>query len=147
VCVNFRALGDLRSFWTPVLARTRQEKPLNWPSCQSLLECTADKLRAIAFHRLRLDHNWSRPSPTIYGPVKFIHTHAQQLVAVVPATDIIVVYSSNQGRVVCYDTRTGQQTFQLDVPINSTVTSFSGPFQIPGQYHVALRTNRYGSLK
>ena len=59
----------------------------------------------------------------------------------VPATDIIIVHRLREGRLVCYDTETTQQTFQLDVPLNSRILDHSAPLQILGQYRIAIRVD------
>jgi acyl-CoA thioesterase FadM len=46
---------------------------------------------------------------------------------------------------VCYDTETTQQTLQLDTPISSPILDFSAPFQIPGQFKIAILLKRYGT--
>jgi hypothetical protein len=140
-----RALRRLRAFWVPILTRTRQEKPLDWPSGHSLMQCSLDRLRTIAFHKLRLDANWSRPSP-ISGSVTSINVGAQNLVAVVSATDIIVVHCSHERRLVCYDTENRQQTFQFDMPGHSCI-DFSAPCQIPGQFTIAIGIYWYGAAR
>ena len=98
----------------------------------------------MAYHRLRLDTNWARGSPKISGPVTSIDTNAQDLIAAVPATDIVIVHRSHEGRLVCYDTETKQKTFQLDIPVNSNILDRSGPLQILGQYRLAIRVSPYG---
>jgi len=145
-CVAFRSLGYLRAFWVPILTRARIEKPLNWPSGHSLVQCTPDKLRTIAFHRLRLDTNWASPSPNISGPITSIDVEAQNLIAAVPATDIIIVHRLHDGILVCYDTETKQQTFQLDMPVNSYILDLSAPLQTLGRYTIAIRVRPPHSL-
>jgi hypothetical protein len=121
-----------------VLEHTRQEKPLNYPPYQRLLELPSARLREMALHRLRLDHNWARPLP-ICGPVKSINVNAQNILALVPATDIIIVHQVIQGKVVCWDTETARQTFQLDIPTGLRIGNISSPRQIPGQLTIAIR--------
>jgi len=110
------------------------------------VQCTPDKLRTIAFHRLRLDTNWARPSPNISGLVTSIDMKTQSLVAV-PATDIIIVDRLRVGKLVCYDTETKQRTFLVDMPVNSYILDISAPLQILGQYRIAIRVGRrlYGA--
>lgn len=147
-CTAFRAFGLLRAFWVPILNRTRQEKPLNWPSGSSLTECTPEKLRNIAFHRLRLDANWARPSPNIFGPepATRIDTKAQNIISPIPATDIVILHRSREGQLVCYDTETKQQTFQLDIPVNSHIYDSSAGLQIAGQFRKAILVDPYGAV-
>jgi hypothetical protein len=92
----------------------------------------------MALHRLRLDHNWARPLP-ISGPIKSLDVNAQDIITIVSTTDIIVVHQIPQRKVVCYDTGTAQQTFQLDMPTSSEIANVSSPCQIPGQLTIAVR--------
>jgi hypothetical protein len=142
-CTTLRALGELKSFWVPVLRRTRNEKPLNLFPCERLSECSLARLRDTAFHRLRLDTNWARPFP--HGSVKkFIRTDALKVVAVIYGTDIIILFGDR--KLFCYDTKTTLPTFELDIPIGVIIDDISAPLQMQGEYRIALQMDGYAVI-
>jgi hypothetical protein len=106
-------------------------------------------LRDIAFHRLRLDANWARDCPLPKGSVTSFRTKGHRVVAVVPATDIIILYSSNltrdraDGKLFCYDTKTTEETFELDLPAGPLIYAKSVPLQAKGEYRIALQMQSY----
>jgi hypothetical protein len=97
----------------------------------------------MAFHRLRLDTNWARPFPE--GSVTSIQTEGKQVVAVVPATDIIIVFkcTSVDRTLLSYDTKTEKQTFKLDLPVGTLIYAISAPLQAKGEYRIALQMQTY----
>jgi hypothetical protein len=64
--------------------------------------------------------------------------------AIAPAMDIIILYSSNlthnraDGKLFCYDTKTMEETFELDLPAGPLIYAKSVPLQAEGEYRIAL---------
>jgi hypothetical protein len=105
-------------------------------------------LRDIAFHKLRLDANWARPFPK--ESVTSFKTKGARVVAVVPATDVIILYRSNltqdrvDSKLFFYDTKTTEETFELDLPpAGPLIYAQSVPLQAKGEYRIALQMQSY----
>jgi hypothetical protein len=87
----------------------------------------------MAFHRLRLDTNWARPFPE--GSVTSFYIAASQVVAVVPAMDIIIMFKDRI--LLSYDTKSNEKTFELDLPVGLLIYAISAPLQVKGEYQIA----------
>jgi hypothetical protein len=131
----FYALSQEHSFWLDALRAFRLYQPLACPSADDLAKHTADSLKQLALHSLRLARNWREPVPQITGPVrKFQCGVHNSILYCLPGTDAIVLHSLAQGTIMCSDVNTGSSSAPVYV---GRITDISSPLEEPGRWTVA----------
>lgn len=105
------------------------------------------RLRSLAFHRQKLDENWSCSLPVVCGEIKVIATNYEcKIICLVPGTGAILMYTPNQRCLVCFDVAT-----KLRFRNRLLLTADFGPLfdvtisvpqeESPGQFKLALLTS------
>jgi hypothetical protein len=106
-CSTIYKLTQSRYLWIAVLERTRATRCLPCPTGEDLSQRNLQDLQCIARHAHRLERNWDRGSPRIIGAVRAIqHGNDISIAAVIPGTDLVILYSNPENELYCFDMQT-----------------------------------------
>ncbi|KAJ6631444.1 hypothetical protein B0H10DRAFT_494373 [Mycena sp. CBHHK59/15] len=133
---SLQALSQEHGFWLDPLRATWPSQPLPCPSAEDLTVRTADSLKQLALHTLRLTRNWREAFPRVVGPT-WIHKCGQHndILYCVPGTDLIVMYSLREGTAICCDVITGFASYPVYI---GRIVDTSSPIEEQGSFTVAL---------
>nr|GAT56226.1 predicted protein [Mycena chlorophos] len=135
---TFYELSTEHSFWLSALVRHRP-LPLSVPVFVDLHTYSTSELKAIALHSRRLARNWALPFPRISGTLRSlpVGVHNSMLFGL-PGTNVMVLYSLENGTAICLDTESGESSEPKFV---GRILDMSSPIEEGDDMSVAVLIN------
>ncbi|KAJ7198582.1 hypothetical protein GGX14DRAFT_666119, partial [Mycena pura] len=132
---SLHALSKEHSYWLGPLRLTRLSQPLPCATVDDIAGRSAESLKQLALHAVRLKRNWRDPFPKITGPITTFRCGLHNsILYCLPGTDAIVLYSLEEGTIICADMKTGQSSTPMYV---GRIIDMSSPMEEPTSFTVA----------
>jgi hypothetical protein len=101
-------------------------------------------LKQLALRSVRLARNWSQPLPQITGPTQTFSCGVHNdILFCLPGTDAIVLYSLQEGSIICANVKTGESSAPVFV---NRILDMSSPLEEPTSFSVSLLADDDGDM-
>ncbi|KAF8206280.1 hypothetical protein K438DRAFT_1816938 [Mycena galopus ATCC 62051] len=131
----FNLLSQEHSFWLEPLRTAQILRPIPCSTFDDLTARTTPNLKRLALRAVRLAQNWSQPVPQVVGPIDTFRCGVHNnILYLLPGTDVVVLYSFNEGTVICADVKAGVSS--TPVFVGTRIFDVSSPLEEPAGFSV-----------